>query len=263
MKLRIYQIDAFSSKLFEGNPAAVCPLDRWLPDNIMQSIAQENNLAETAFYVGKDGQYQIRWFTPANEVDLCGHATLAAAHVLFRLHGVAKSPVTFQSRSGPLKVFREDNLLTLDFPAQVGAPCETPPEMIEALGATPRECYRAMDYMAVFESEDEITKIRPDFRRLKDLQLRGVIITARGNTSDFVSRFFAPNCGIDEDPVTGSAHCTLAPYWAQRLGKTTLSARQLSNRTGALRCRVDGDRVFISGPTVAYMEGTIEIDGAA
>jgi len=259
MKLPIYQIDAFSSKLFHGNPAAVCPLEKWLPDEIMQSIAQENNLAETAFYVRKDGQYEIRWFTPSNEVDLCGHATLAAAHVLFRIQGVTETMVTFQSRGGALRVLREADLLTLDFPAQVGVPCETPPEMIEALRAKPRECFRAMDYMAVFETEDDITKIQPDFRRLKNLDLRGLIITAPGKTTDFVSRFFAPNCGIDEDPATGSAQCTLAPYWAKRLSKTALTNRQLSKRTGTFRCRVDGDRVFISGATARYLEGTIEI----
>jgi PhzF family phenazine biosynthesis protein len=262
MKLPIYQIDAFSSKLFYGNPAAVCSLHSWLPDQVMQSIAQENNLAETAFYVPKDGQYEIRWFTPMNEVDLCGHATLAAAHVLFRLQGVTKSPITFQSRSGPLRVFSEGEFLTLDFPAQAGVRCETPRDMSEALGTTPNECYRAMDYMAVFETEDEITSIQPDFRRLKNLDLRGLIITAPGKSFDFVSRFFAPNCGIDEDFVTGSAHCTLAPYSTNRLGKSPLTARQLSKRTGTLRCRVEGDRVFISGPTIAYMEGTIEVESS-
>lgn len=260
MKLPIFQVDAFSSSVFQGNPAAVCPLEKWLPDKIMQSIAQENNLAETAFYIGKDGQYEIRWFTPTHEVDLCGHATLAAAHVLFRLNNDTLSPVTFQSRSGALRVLREDNLLTLDFPAQVGVQCETPSQMVEGLGATPRNCYRAMDYMAVFDSEDDIIQIEPDFRNLKNLELRGVIVTAPGNTSDFVSRFFAPKLGVDEDPVTGSAHCTLAPYWAERLGKPDLIARQLSRRGGALRCRIEGDRVLISGPTVTYMEGTIEIE---
>src|SRR5262245_6029034 len=260
MKLPIFQIDAFAEAPFEGNPAAVCPLDDWLPDELLQSIAQENNLSETAFYVPQDGHYELRWFTPVREVDLCGHATLAAAHVLLQSNGPAQSSVTFQSRSGPLRVFREEDRLTLDFPAQPGVACEVPAPLVQALGATPLAFYRAMDYMAVFETEEQITKLAPDFTRLKVLDLRGVIVTAPGRTSDFVSRFFAPNYGVDEDPVTGSAHCTLAPYWAQRLGKSSMLARQLSKRTGTLRCRVEGERVFISGRTVAYLEGTIQID---
>lgn len=218
-------------------------------------------MAETAFYVRREDDYEIRWFTPVKEVDLCGHATLAAAHVLFALSDLPRSRVTFHSRSGPLHVFRENDLLTLDFPAQVGVPCEIPVSMVEALGVRPTACYRAMDYLAVFESEAEIVAMSPDFRRLSNLDLRGVIVTAPGRTVDFVSRFFAPNYGIDEDPVTGSAHCTLAPYWAERLGKPTMNARQLSKRNGALRCRVADGRVFISGQTVAYLEGTIQIEG--
>jgi PhzF family phenazine biosynthesis protein len=260
MKLPIFQIDAFAEAPFQGNPAAVCPLQDWLPDQVLQSIAEENNLAETAFYVPRDGHYDLRWFTPAKEVDLCGHATLAAAHVLLSSNGSAQSQVTFHSRSGPLRVFREDEQLTLDFPAQVGVACEVPVAMVEALGARPRACYRAMDYMAVFENEEEITAMKPDFRKLSALELRGVIVTSPGRTSDFVCRFFAPKYGVDEDPVTGSAYCTLAPYWAERLGKSTMHARQLSKRTGKLRCRVEDQRVFISGRTVAYLEGTIHIE---
>jgi PhzF family phenazine biosynthesis protein len=259
MKLPIFQIDAFAEAPFQGNPAAVCPLDDWLPDEVLQSIAQENNLAETAFYVPKNGSYELRWFTPTKEVDLCGHATLAAAHVLLA-PGSDQSRVTFQSRSGPLRVFREEDRLTLDFPAQVGAACEVPAPMVEALGAKPQACYKAMDYMAVFETEEQISAMAPDFRRLSALALRGVIVTSPGRTSDFVCRFFAPKFGIDEDPVTGSAYCTLAPYWAERLGKSTMHARQLSKRTGTIRCRVEGDRVFISGRTLSYMEGTIQIE---
>ena len=259
MKLPIFQIDAFADAQFQGNPAAVCPLPEWLPDEVLQSIAEENNLAETAFYVKSDGHYDLRWFTPLREVDLCGHATLAAAHVLFALCETTDSQISFQSRSGPLRVLREDDLLTLDFPSQVGVPCEVPAGMAAALGASPNACYRAMDYMAVFESEAEIIALAPDFRGLAALDLRGVIVTAPGKTADFVSRFFAPNYGIDEDPVTGSAHCTLAPYWAVRLGKSVMDARQLSKRTGTLRCRVEGDRVFISGKAVTYLEGTIQI----
>jgi PhzF family phenazine biosynthesis protein len=260
MKLPIYQIDAFAERPFEGNPAAVCPLENWLPDDLLQSIAEENNLAETAFYVGRDGGYELRWFTPTKEVELCGHATLAAAHVLFESDESAKSRVTFKSRSGPLHVLREGDLLTLDFPAQPAVRCEVPSHLADGLGTMPQECYRAMDYMAVFESEDVIRSLAPDFRRLQSLDLRGVIVTSAGKTSDFVSRFFAPNYGIDEDPVTGSAYCTLAPYWEERLGKSIMTAQQLSKRTGKLRCRVEGGRVFISGRTVCYLQGTIQIE---
>ena len=259
MNLPIYQIDAFAGTPFEGNPAAVCPLQNWLADHVLQSIAEENNVSETAFYVGGDGQYDLRWFTPTKEVELCGHATLAAAHVIFATSGSGLSRVAFQSHSGPLNVFREGDFLTLDFPVQDGIPCEVPDGLAEALGATPRECYRALDYMTVFDNEQVIKDMAPDFHLLQKLDLRGVIVTAPGETSDFVSRFFAPNYGIDEDPVTGSAHCTLAPYWTERLGKATLTARQLSRRTGTLRCRMERDRVFISGRTAAYREGTIHI----
>lgn len=257
MKLPIYQIDAFAEKPFEGNPAAVCPLEDWLSDEILQAIAEENNLAETAFYVENEGVYQLRWFTPTKEVDLCGHATLAAAHVLFE--GSDQSQVTFQSKSGPLRVVKNGAQLTLDFPVQFGTPCATPTELIEGLGKSPSECYAAMDYMAVYEDEATITSLMPDFSKLRKLGLRGVIATAPGDSSDFVSRFFAPNFGIDEDPVTGSAHCTLAPYWANRLGKQLMRARQLSKRTGLLQCELRNDRVFITGKTVAYLEGFIQI----
>lgn len=259
MNLPIYQIDAFADAPFQGNPAAVCPLENWLPDELLQSIAEENNLAETAFYVAKDGHYVLRWFTPTREVDLCGHATLAAAYVLFESEEMAGSQITFDSRSGPLRVFREGDLLTLDFPAQPAVRCEVPVRLAEGLGAMPVECYRAMDYMAVFEREDAIRNLAPDFRALRSLDLRGVIVTSVGQTSDFVSRFFAPSFGIDEDPVTGSAHCTLAPFWAERLGKSNLTAQQLSRRTGKLGCRVEGERVFISGKAAPYLQGTIQI----
>lgn len=257
MKLPIFQIDAFADAPFQGNPAAVCPLEHWLPDSTMQAIAQENNLSETAFYVPKGEDYDLRWFTPAREVDLCGHATLAAAHVLFGLKQIPS--VIFHSRSGPLRVMREGELLTLDFPAQPGTCCEIPDALAAGLSARPKECFRAMDYLAVFETDQDVQALAPDFRQLRALDLRGVIVTAPGTHVDFVSRFFAPNYGVDEDPVTGSAHCMLAPYWAERLGKTTLTARQLSRRGGSLRCRVEGDRVFISGRTVAYLEGTIDV----
>lgn len=260
MRIPLHQIDAFAERPFQGNPAAVCPLESWLPDEVLQAIAEENNLAETAFYVARDGCYELRWFTPTKEVDLCGHATLAAAHVLFESGKVRESQITFQSRSGLLQVFQEDGLLTLDFPAHAPVQCETPTALSEGLGALPCECYRAMDYLAVFENEDMIQNLTLNFHRLKALDLRGVIATAPGKAFDFVSRFFAPNYGIDEDPVTGSAHCTLAPYWADRLGKTVLTAQQLSKRTGQLRCRVEGERVFISGQAASYLEGSIQIE---
>lgn len=259
MILPLYQIDAFASERFRGNPAAVCPLDAWLPDELMQSIAMENNLSETAFCVRKDNGWELRWFTPTTEVDLCGHATLAAAFVLFTTGRVAGEQVLFHSRSGPLRVAKSRTLLTLDFPAIEPLPCETPAVLADALGCQPAASFKAMDYLAVFDEERTIMEMAPDFRLLKELDLRGVIVTAAGREVDFVSRFFAPGCGIDEDPVTGSAHCMLAPYWERRLGKALLSARQLSRRGGELRCEAKGDRVHISGEAVCYLEGTITV----
>ena len=232
----------------------------WLPDNLLQSIASENNLAETAFFVESNDTYDLRWFTPTKEVDLCGHATLAAAHVLFQTSARERSTVTFQSKSGPLPVFKEGELLTLDFPAQIGKPCEAPLELIEGLGMTPNQCYAAMDYMAVYEDEATIHSLSPDFTKLNKLGLRGVIATAPGDKLDFVSHFFAPNYGVNEDHTTGSAHCTLTSYWSQRLGIDIMDAKQLSKRTGTLKCRLENDRVFISGKTVSYLEGFIHIN---
>jgi len=260
MRLPIYQIDAFADAAFQGNPAAVCPLEDWLPDHLLQSIAEENNLSESAFYVGRDGRYRLRWFTPVKEVSLCGHATLAAAHVVFARNPKEPSTITFDSLSGPLRVFKEGDLLTLDFPAQDGIRCDTLAALSRGLGGSPRECYRSMDYMAVFDSEAEVRSLAPDFKLLETLDLRGVAVTAPGVDSDYVNRFFAPRLGINEDPVTGSAHCLLAPYWARRLGKTSLLARQCSKRSGTLRCRVEANRVFISGRAVPYLEGVIRLD---
>ncbi|MCC5805746.1 MAG: PhzF family phenazine biosynthesis protein [Opitutales bacterium] len=256
-KIPVYQIDAFAEGLFTGNPAAVCPLEDWLPDSVLQCIAAENNLSETAFYTDTGGDYDLRWFTPQKEVDLCGHATLAAAYVVFARGGGAGGALTFRSRSGPLQVSRDGDSLTLDFPAQPGAPCEPPGGLAEALGAAPQECFRAADYMAVYEDAAAVAALRPDLRRLAEIDTRGVIVTAPGNNCDFVSRFFAPRYGVDEDPVTGSAHCTLTPYWVHRLNKSVLEARQLSKRGGRLRCRAEGNRVHISGKAVPYMEGTL------
>jgi PhzF family phenazine biosynthesis protein len=258
MRIPIYQIDAFAEAPFRGNPAAVCPLESWLPDSVLQSIAEENNLSETAFYVREGNGFRLRWFTPNQEVDLCGHATLATAYVIFRRAPELKQ-ITFQSRSGPLHVSCKDDLITLDFPVLGYEESSIPERLVRALGRTPSEYYRGMDHIAVFRSQKEIEEISPDFGVMKSLDLRGVIVTAPGETKDFVSRFFAPNCGIDEDPVTGSAHCMLAPYWGEKLGKSTMSAVQLSKREGMLECRLVQDRVFISGRAVAYLEGAIEV----
>lgn len=258
MRTALHQVDAFASRPFEGNPAAICPLETWLPDELLQAIAEENRLSETAYLLEENGTWHLRWFTPKSEVDLCGHATLAAAHILFATVLCDEAEVIFETRSGPLPVRREDGWLTLDFPARPGETCDAPEALREGFGVAPLATLRADDYLAVFESEEQVRALSPDFRRLGQLDGRGVIATAPGSETDFSSRFFAPKFGIDEDPVTGSAHCALAPYWAERLGKTHLSARQVSDRTGELRCRIAGDRVHISGRAVSYLEGVIE-----
>lgn len=261
--MRLYQLDAFTNQLFSGNPAAVVPLTEWLPDEQMQKIAAENNLAETAFYVstGEPGQYHIRWFTPAVEVDLCGHATLATAYVVFFLEEKpAVDRITFDSRSGPLNVCREkDGWLVLDFPADVVQKATLqPPALTAAFTEKPKAVYKGKtDYMLVFGSQADIEALTPDFRELVTVPARGVIVTAPGKDVDFVSRFFAPQSGIDEDPVTGSAHTTLIPYWADQLGKTELTARQLSARGGFLKCKLNEDRVEIAGQVQLYLKGEI------
>ena len=259
MDLSIYQIDAFSSCVFEGNPAAVCPLDEWLPDETMQSIAEENNLSETAFFVPKDDGFHIRWFTPASEVDLCGHATLGSAYVLFNILGYKNEAIQFDSKSGILVVTKQDDWLTLDFPKQPPVYCETPKEIVEAFNKKPIECMVSEDIIAVFENEIDIESANPNFEQLKKLDSRGVIITAKSMRYDFVARFFAPKYGIPEDPVTGSAYTQLAPYWASKLGKQKFKAKQLSSRGGELYCEILGDRVLISGKATKYMEGKITI----
>ena len=268
MKLPIYQIDAFANAVFTGNPAAVCPLERWPSDATMQSIAAENNLAETAFFVpraanvvpGANGpDYDLRWFTPEAEVDLCGHATLASGYVVFTALAPGRDSVTFHSRSGPLTVRRVGERLSLDFPARPPARCDPPAGLVEALGATPREVWMSRDLMVVFDSEDEVRALRPSFDRIRALGVFGVIVTAPGREVDFVSRFFAPLQGVPEDPVTGSAHCTLVPYWAKRLGRNKLRAHQVSTRGGELHCEDRGERVTIAGRAVKYLEGTIEV----
>ena len=262
MKLPIYQVDAFTGTLFHGNPAAVVILDAWLPDHLLCAIAAENNLAETAFVMRGAEAWSLRWFTPTVEVDLCGHATLATAHVLFSRGLCTKSPIAFDTKSGRLSVDRKDDLYVLDFPARPGTPVPVYADIVAALGATPRAVLRARDLMAVFDSEAEVVALEPDMARLAALDAFAVIVTARGESADFVSRFFAPAAGIPEDPVTGSAHCTLTPYWAQQLGRNELHARQISARGGELYCRLDGDRVRIAGRAVDYLEGHIQIDNS-
>lgn len=260
MQLTLYQIDAFAARAFEGNPAAVCPLREWLPDDLMQSIAAENNLSETAFFVPAPGGYHIRWFTPAQEVDLCGHATLASAYVIFHVLNEPAPRIEFQSRGGVLGVARDGEWLELDFPAQPPEPCEVPALIEEAFTNAPAECLRAADYILVFDDEDKVLNAEPDHSVLAQLDLRGVAITAASQRYDFVNRFFAPKHGINEDPVTGSAFTELIPYWAGKLNKKTMTAKQVSRRGGEVRCALAGDRVKIAGKAVAYMTGTIDVE---
>ena len=260
MELTLYQIDAFASEVFKGNPAAVCPLEHWLDDAVMQAIAEENNLSETAFFVRTQNGFDLRWFTPVDEVDLCGHATLASAYVVFHILKYDRPAVDFFTRSGKLSVAQNDGLLTMDFPAKLLRACEKIPTLEKALGKAPAELLSdGDDYLAIFGSEREIRAIAPDMHTLKTLDCRGVIVSAKGDSADFVSRFFAPRLGVDEDPVTGSTHCVLTPYWAGRIGKNRLSAQQLSKRGGELVCELRGNRVSLSGRAVKYMEGQITL----
>lgn len=258
IKIKQYQVDAFAHRAFEGNPAAVCPLNSWLKDELLQAIAEENNLSETAFFVPTENGFHLRWFTPVSEVDLCGHATLASAHVIFQILGYPKQIVAFETRSGTLTVERKGERLAMNFPARSPKPCSPPSALIEGLGRCPIEVLAADDYIAVFDSEATIRAISPDFTKLCELNLRGVCVTARGESVDFVSRFFAPKVGIPEDPVTGSAHCALGPYWSSKLGKSCLNARQISKRGGDVLCQIDGDQVILSGHAVTFMEAEID-----
>lgn len=257
MKIRQYQVDAFASRAFEGNPAAVCPLDRWLDDTLLQAIAEENNLSETAFFVPSENGFGLRWFTPVKEVDLCGHATLATAHVIFEGLGYDQPVIRFDTRSGELRVRRNGPLLEMDFPARPPIPSGLPDLLATGLGQRPLEVWTADDYLAVFDSEATVRAITPDQALLGQLDLRCVVITAPGTAVDFVSRVFGPKFGIPEDPVTGSAHCALAPYWGKRLGKTVLTARQVSRRGGNITCEIKEDRVLLSGSAVTVMETEI------
>lgn len=259
MEIDIYQVDAFAAQIFEGNPAAVCPLTEWLPDETMQQIAMENNLSETAFLVEESEGYALRWFTPAAEVDLCGHATLATAHVLFEHLYYSKQEISFVTHSGILKVRKNIDGLTMNFPATHGDKVESPTKLLEALGVQSNDVYKADDYMVVVDNEQQVQDLNPNFFLLSEIETRGIIVTAPGNEVDFVSRFFAPLVGINEDPVTGSAHTMMAPYWSEQLGKNELNARQLSKRGGDVNCKIAGDRVEISGKAKTYLTGQIEI----
>ncbi len=260
MKFPIFQVDAFTDSIFGGNPAAVVPLNAWLSQETMQRIAMENNLSETAFYVEEHEAFGLRWFTPEVEVDLCGHATLATAHVLFEELGFAGSELKFNTKSGRLTVRKEEDWYTMNFPTEDIPKVEAPPILFQALGIprTP-EVYKSDDYMVVMESEEQIENLAPDFKFLKEVDARGIIVTAPGDNVDFVSRFFAPQVGIDEDPVTGSAHTKSTPYWAKRLGKNELSALQISKRVGTLSLVYLGDRVEMKGNAVTFLRGEIEI----
>jgi PhzF family phenazine biosynthesis protein len=259
MEIKIYQIDAFADNTFEGNPAAVCPLDEWVSDELLQKIAEENNLSETAFFVAEDNGYALRWFTPEDEVDLCGHATLATAHVLFQHLAYVKKSILFYTKSGTLEVERSGTGYSMSFPASDVKPIDTPAELKEALGLVPTKTLIAFDYIVVLDSESQVKSVSPDFVKLQALDLRGVVVTAPGDEVDFVSRCFFPKLRVNEDPVTGSAHCELAPYWAKKLSRNKLFGKQLSQRTGMVQCEVIGDRVILSGNAVDYMSGIVTI----
>ena len=260
-KLTQYQVDAFATRIFEGNPAAIVPLESWLDDNVLQALAMENNLSETAYFVPENSSYRLRWFTPTDEVDLCGHATLAAAHILFQHLGFQENTIAFETRSGQLNVTRSTNSdttkLCMNFPLLTPTECEPPQALLDALGTTPEVILGHDDYLVVLPDQSAVENLSPNLNLLTKIDRRGVIVTAPGNQHDFVSRFFAPKYGIPEDPATGSAHCILAAYWGNRLNKTSMSARQLSQRGAEVHCDVDGDRVTLTGQAVTVMETTV------
>lgn len=264
MEIDIYQIDAFTDQLFGGNPAAICPLTEWLEDTILKQIAIENNLAETAFFVKQsDDTFHLRWFTPEIEMDLCGHATLATAFVLFEELGYQRENIKFNTQSGELSVRKVNDLIELDFPSRPPTPAELPSIIQQGINLSPKSVWKARDYVLLYDTEEEIRRIAPNIAILNQINIDpgGIIVTAPGQSEkiDFVSRFFTPQAGIFEDPVTGSAHCTLIPFWAERLGKTNLTARQLSDRSGTLFCELNGERVKLKGQAVKYMQGKIWI----
>ena len=257
MKQRIYQIDAFTDTLFKGNYAAVCPLKEWLPEKTMQNIAAENNLPETAFFTGSEGKYRIRWFTPENEIDLCGHATLASSFLIDTVLKDTSAVYEFSSMSGPLTVTRDSGVYYLDFPSRTGRLLPIPEGLEKALGVPVKFFLQSRDFMAVLDSEHNIKNLDPDLDLLEKIGIGTLIVTASGTSADFVSRFFAPGFGIPEDPATGSSHCTLIPYWAAELGKTVMTAEQVSERGGSFYCEDRGERVKIGGRAVMYLEGSL------
>ncbi|MGI9295441.1 MAG: PhzF family phenazine biosynthesis protein [Pseudomonadales bacterium] len=261
MELDIYQVDAFTDSVFGGNPAAVCPLDAWLSDTTLQAIASENNLSETAFFVAEGTGFRLRWFTPGVEVKLCGHATLATAKVLFEQLNYNAEQIVFHTLSGELRVRREGVQLSMDFPTHSMETIDTPAALTTAIGLPAEECFQDSndDYMLVYPDQAAIEGLQPDMAALLEVPARGIIVTAPGAQYDFVSRFFGPRVGINEDPVTGSAHCSLTPYWARRLQKTQLRARQVSARGGDLRCELKDDRVVLTGQASLYMQGKIYV----
>lgn len=261
MRVPLFQIDAFTGELFSGNPAAVCPLEEWLEDEKLQAMAAENNLSVTAFFVGEEGRHELRWFTPTTEVDLCGHATLASAFVIWNHLGDSSVQLSFQTRGGLLLAERQDDLVSMSFPSQVPQPCQSPSQLAKALGRVPGEVWfagesaRSGNYLAVYGTEEEVRSLKPDLQLLGQFEGVGFITTAPGESADFVSRYFAPAFGVPEDPVTGSTHCTLIPYWANRIGKTRLYALQVSVRGGELFCQHRKDKVVIAGRAVCYFAG--------
>ena len=263
MKLKLYQVDAFTDKLFGGNPAAVIPLESWIEDELMQKIAMENNLSETAFIVKTDDGYHIRWFTPEYEIDLCGHATLASAYVIKNFLEPQVTEFQFTTeKAGELRASSKDGKYSLDFPSRIPKVSETPASLLESLGISNAiEVLRSRDYFVVLPDEEAVKNVEPDFEAMKQVDTFGVIITAKGKTADVVSRCFYPNAGIPEDPVTGSAHCNIVPYWAQKLGKNKLHCLQLSERGGNMECELHGDRVYMTGKCVLYMRGEIDVSG--
>ena len=261
MKLIIYQVDAFAEKVFQGNPAAIVPLENWIEDKLMQNIAMENNLAETAYFVKTDNGYHIRWFTPGKEIDLCGHATLASAYIIKNFIEPHLAEINFTTQvAGSLKAIAKDGIYTLDFPSRMPQPCDVPDKVLKSLNITTAvEVLKSRDYFVVLPNEDAVRNIEPEFMLMKDLDATGVIVTAKGHTADVVSRCFYPGAGIPEDPVTGSAHCNVVPYWSSKLNKTKLFCKQLSQRGGDLHCELNGDRVLMSGKCVLYLQGEITV----
>lgn len=260
MKIPMYQVDAFTEEIFKGNPAAICLLDEWIDEKLMQNIAMENNLSETAFCIVKDDICELRWFTPEEEIDLCGHATLATAYIIFEILNYNSNIIKFETQSGILTVVKYGESMTMEFPSREGIKDKITEQLVNGLGKEPKEVYKSRDLMAVFENEQDIRELNPDMEKLKLVDAFGIIVTAKGKNSDFVSRYFAPSCGVAEDPVTGSAHCTLIPYWSKILGKKKMTAHQLSKRGGILECEYAEDKIRISGKARLFFKAEIYLE---